>query len=324
VALTAVLWWFLRAQKERATLPDFEEQVLRGELDPGLQFSPALTGMARSAWLWAPVAAAVIILWGLSFELDRLLGETSFSADSIWSSSRLLPLSLCILWGAGGFALFFAGVARGRRALVQAGLILVMLASAVWLTVATFLVSLVDPARNVTPLANPQFMSAFLLAAMLGAMVAGLRGSAARGEERGNGEGASRPGSTSFDQSQELRYAALALIGLIGLWIGTIEIDRALAGSAMQAALSIFWALYGILLIALGFWKRAAAVRYAGLALLGVTLVKVAMLDTAQLEGIYRPLSYIAVGLLFVAASIGYTRLSPRLLGKTDVAMNDQ
>jgi len=314
VALAAVLWWFLRVQKERATLPDFEEQVRRGELDPGLQFSPALTGMARSAWSWAPVAAAVIILWGLSFELDRLLGDTSFSADSIWSSRRLLPLSLCILWGAGGFALFFAGLARGRRALVQAGLILVMLSSAVWLTVATFLVSLMDPARNVTPLANPQFMSAVLLAAMLGAMVGGVRGRASVLSLANSHD----PTADSEQPTAEIRYAALALIGLIGLWIGTIEIDRALVGSAMQAALSIFWALYGILLIALGFWKRAAAVRYAGLALLGVTLVKVAMLDTRQLEGIYRPLSYIAVGLLFVAASIGYTRLSPRLLGKVD------
>jgi uncharacterized membrane protein len=180
-----------------------------------------------------------------------------------------------------------------------------MLAAAAWLTIATFIVSVVDPARSAMPLMNPQFLSALILAGMLAGIAAGITG---------RNTAQSEVSSATRDAARDARFGALALIGLIGLWIGTIEIDRALAGSAMQAALSIFWAVYGIGLIAVGFWKRAAMVRYAGLALLGVTLVKVAMLDTAQLEGIYRPMSYIAVGLLFVAASIGYTRLSPRLL----------
>jgi uncharacterized membrane protein len=122
------------------------------------------------------------------------------------------------------------------------------------------------------------------------------------------------------------RRAALALIGLIGLWLGSLEIDRFFApesapaapgaGMARLTALSIYWGVYAIAVIALGFARRDPASRYAGLALLAVTLAKVFLVDMAEVGTVYKVLSFVGVGLLLVATSIGYARLAPRLAEK--------
>lgn len=88
---------------------------------------------------------------------------------------------------------------------------------------------------------------------------------------------------------------------------------------ARQTALSIYWGLYAIALIALGFAKRSTACRYGGLALLTVTLAKVLTVDLAEVRYVYRVLSLIGVGLLFVATSVGYSKLAPRLGAPTGV-----
>jgi len=113
-------------------------------------------------------------------------------------------------------------------------------------------------------------------------------------------------------------------IGLIGLWLGSLEIDRFFAVDtfgqdatmARQTGFSIWWGLYALTLIAIGFARRVAACRYAGLALLAVTLAKVLTLDMAEVRYVYRVLSFIGVGLLLVVTSVGYAKLSPRLLTK--------
>ena len=89
------------------------------------------------------------------------------------------------------------------------------------------------------------------------------------------------------------------------------------AAMARQTALSIYWALYAIGLVALGFARRSAGCRYAGLALLGLALAKVLTVDMAEVRQVYRVLSFLAVGLLLVATSVGYAKLSPRPAANT-------
>ena len=71
--------------------------------------------------------------------------------------------------------------------------------------------------------------------------------------------------------------------------------------------------MFAITLVALGFARRWAGCRYAGLALLAITLVKVLTVDMAEVGNVYRVLSFLVVGLLLVATSVGYARLAPRL-----------
>ena len=83
---------------------------------------------------------------------------------------------------------------------------------------------------------------------------------------------------------------------------------------AKQVALSIFFSIYAIGCVALGFRLRAAGLRYFGLALFALTLAKVGVLDLSRASTGYRFLSFMGLGGLLLVTSVIYGRLSPRLL----------
>lgn len=118
--------------------------------------------------------------------------------------------------------------------------------------------------------------------------------------------------------------SALALITL--LWLGSLEIDRAFSRSAVvmsafadpaiakQVALSIFWSAFAIGCIVVGFRFRMAGLRYFGLALFALTLLKVGVIDLQNAETGYRILSFMGLGALLLITSVLYGKLSPVLL----------
>jgi uncharacterized membrane protein len=71
---------------------------------------------------------------------------------------------------------------------------------------------------------------------------------------------------------------------------------------------SALWMAYGAMLIIIGFWRNSAFVRWQALALIALTIVKVFVYDTSQLDHIYRILSFIALGVLLLAVSFAYQR----------------
>jgi uncharacterized membrane protein len=113
---------------------------------------------------------------------------------------------------------------------------------------------------------------------------------------------------------------------LVLLWAGSFEIDRAAVwltrtgalaareSVVRQVGLSIFWSLYAVGCVALGFRARVAALRYFGLGLFAVTLLKVVLVDLAQVATGYRVLSFMGLGLLLLGTSVLYGKLSPKLL----------
>lgn len=122
-----------------------------------------------------------------------------------------------------------------------------------------------------------------------------------------------------------LRRRAGALTVAILLVAGTLEIDRAFclpsvqstmadAALAEQMGFSIFWACFAVAALAIGFWKRAAALRYFSLSLLALTLAKVMVVDLGQVTHGYRILSFLGLGMLLLGTSVMYGRVSPRLL----------
>lgn len=82
----------------------------------------------------------------------------------------------------------------------------------------------------------------------------------------------------------------------------------AVAQSARQFTLSALWAGYGGLLVAWGFARNGSAARQAGLALLGVVVVKLLLVDMASVETIWRIASFFGVGLLLLLVAWGYNR----------------
>ena len=79
-----------------------------------------------------------------------------------------------------------------------------------------------------------------------------------------------------------------------------------------QVALSVLWALIGAGATIAGLRIGSAPVRVFGLALLGVVTVKVFVIDLAALDIAYRVLSFVALGVLLLAAAYLYGRMQPR------------
>jgi uncharacterized membrane protein len=71
---------------------------------------------------------------------------------------------------------------------------------------------------------------------------------------------------------------------------------------------SALWMAYGAMLMIIGFWRASAFVRWQALVLIALTVVKVFVYDTSQLDHIYRILSFIALGVLLLAVSFAYQR----------------
>lgn len=114
------------------------------------------------------------------------------------------------------------------------------------------------------------------------------------------------------------------LSALLVLWAGSMQFDRAILGSpawisftnphlALLVALSIFWALLAVAAVIAGFAQQLAALRYFGLGLLGVTLMKVTLIDLSTAGTGYRIVSFIGLGAVLIFTSMVYGKITPRL-----------
>jgi uncharacterized membrane protein len=75
-----------------------------------------------------------------------------------------------------------------------------------------------------------------------------------------------------------------------------------------QVAMSVLWAAVGFAAIIIGFRKRLAPLRYAALTLLTITTAKILLVDMAEVQAVWRILSFVAVGGLLLCVSYVYHR----------------
>jgi uncharacterized membrane protein len=80
---------------------------------------------------------------------------------------------------------------------------------------------------------------------------------------------------------------------------------------ARDMCYTIGWALFALGLLSAGIWRRQQYVRYAAIALLSVTLLKLFFHDLAQLEALYRIGALFAVAVIAILASFAYQRFLP-------------
>ena len=73
-------------------------------------------------------------------------------------------------------------------------------------------------------------------------------------------------------------------------------------------AVSAFLMVYGALLLAVGFWKRSAFIRWQALVLLVYTIAKTFLYDMRNLSQGYRVASFLALGALLMAVSFAYQK----------------
>jgi uncharacterized membrane protein len=75
-----------------------------------------------------------------------------------------------------------------------------------------------------------------------------------------------------------------------------------------QFTYSAFFMIFGAVLLALGFWRKTAFLRWQALVLLAVAIAKVFLVDVSTLSQGYRILSFLGLGALLLAVSFVYQR----------------
>ena len=111
-------------------------------------------------------------------------------------------------------------------------------------------------------------------------------------------------------QTALLGLTAVALVYAASLTIvDVLQGDATEQSQTAQVALSMFWGVVGLVAIVLGLAANVRALRFGGLALLGLGVAKVFAYDLAELEQIYRVLSFIAVGIVMLIGAYAYQRV---------------
>jgi uncharacterized membrane protein len=122
-----------------------------------------------------------------------------------------------------------------------------------------------------------------------------------------------------------------AAIVVVFVWINLAIADFFSAGEELVLSLermpardlttSIAWAVYALVLLALGIRRSSRALRWLSLLLMLVTLAKVFLHDLGQLEDLYRVASFFGLAVSLILVSLAYQRF---VLGSDDLEDEDE
>jgi hypothetical protein len=76
--------------------------------------------------------------------------------------------------------------------------------------------------------------------------------------------------------------------------------------ASMQVSLSIAWAVYGAILVVAGIRRKDPPLRWFGLSLLGITVLKVFSVDLTDFDIIFRVISALGIGVLLLVLAYLY------------------
>ncbi len=101
------------------------------------------------------------------------------------------------------------------------------------------------------------------------------------------------------------------------LWILSSELIHWLdiAGSAnnYKLGLSILWGVYALFLVAFGIWKNHKILRIGGIALFGITLIKLFFYDIIHLNTISKTIVFVSLGILLLIISFLYNKYKHKI-----------
>lgn len=235
------------------------------------------------------IALATLQVWHLHGDGSLALPPERWSIVQ-WGSQAIAWLLL-------GIALIEAGGRYGREALAIGGRLLVVAAA---LQVVLVHGLLRNPGWTPDPVGSLPILDGIAWAFALPAAL--LLGAAARVERRG---GRKLPLPARI-------IAALAAFAWITLEVRHLFRGPLLAGgtpsSAEQFSYSASWALFGTVLLALGIVRHSRALRLAALAVMLAAVLKVFLVDTSELAGLYRVFSFLGLGAALLVLAHLYQR----------------
>ncbi|MFO0858423.1 MAG: DUF2339 domain-containing protein [Phycisphaerales bacterium] len=125
-------------------------------------------------------------------------------------------------------------------------------------------------------------------------------------------------------------YVAAAISVVVLFIVTSLDVARlaervSVDSTAQRSALSIWWALFAVAFIIVGFWRRLAVVRQIGLILLGIAAAKALFLDLAGVPQTWRVASFLGIGLLMIGVGVVYSKASTKLKKhRTDIDLLNQ
>lgn len=102
--------------------------------------------------------------------------------------------------------------------------------------------------------------------------------------------------------------ATLVVLVATSYEVARIASETFTAESGQRAAVSIWWGLFAIGLLMLGFLRGAPWLRYAGLSLLALAAAKAVLYDLASVSGVWRAVSFLILGLLMLGVGLAYAK----------------
>jgi hypothetical protein len=249
---------------------------------------------------WGETASA----GGLGFGLAAL--ATCLWLDAWYGLGKDEPVATALASGSVAVASGIAAVAASR-----AGLGLLARTALVGLTLATFALltagSIVGDAATGMLATRPWLWNGQNLAAL--AVAASLV--AARGSLRGDDR------ERWADALGGLLLATFAAMSSLALWRLLDAVHGPLGGGRglQEYGQSTWWAILAIGLVALGFRRDRAGLRWLGLVALGLVAAKVLVLDMRNAATIWRVVALLVIGLLLVGTSVLYARAGRRSPG---------
>jgi hypothetical protein len=255
----------------------------------------AVTGPLAAVFAaWHGLLAAGVLARYREYALH--FAAVAFSLLSVAVALQFDGPAVTVGWAAEGAAIVALGLHERRNWLRIAGTGLFTLA-----VVRTLEMLVSTPPANHTVVLNPRAASALLVVA-LSYLIAWLHRREPNPEGRTVGIGAG------------VLVAQLVTVSLLTSEIHAFFEVRHTPFTG-EVLTSVTWAAYATALIVAGLYRRYAPVRYAGIGLFAITILKVFFGDLAHLQQIYRVLSIMGLGLLLLLTSWLYQRMRGALLG---------
>ena len=109
------------------------------------------------------------------------------------------------------------------------------------------------------------------------------------------------------------KWGYLRMDAVVGAVVGVLLLVLGYSIPGLAKTLTLNWAVGSILLFGVGAVTRQAWYRYAALVILGMALVHVVVVDATRLEGVFRILAYIGLGIVSIGVALGYTKFKDRV-----------
>jgi len=262
---------------------------------------------------WLAVAFAAFYLLLLRLPAQGRLHAAPALLDSLHLAAAVVFLTLAIPLKAHDRWLTIGWLVEGAALLWVAARVTSRLLRALALAcLALGLVALlsVNPAASPTPVFNQRFAT-YCVAIAVFAFLAWL---AVQPHEHEDADYAQAWGVIAAAATVTVNALILIAVSMeihafwwVRNWSGhwrEIELHRMVA----QFSYSAWFMLFGAILLAVGFWRRSAFLRWQALVLIAVSVGKVFLFDISTLSQGYRILSFLGLGVLLLAVSFVYQR----------------